>query len=169
MGDPSWQLPTPSPRVYPGGVQLPNGFSTKIVLSALPAADFFEQTVMAPGYDGGDAIAQTTMLNVAWRTFRPRNLKTLTPITVKAAYDPGFFENCSGHAAITQVINVEQTITVAYPEGTTIAFFGYVGKVEPEANEEGKLPLLTLTITPTNWDYQGNVEAGPTVSSTHGT
>lgn len=155
--------PTPTPRVTPLGIYLDDGFSTKITFAADTDVALWEKTVTPPGIDGGDPIETVTMHNLIWRPKRPRQLKTLTDCTFTAAYDPVIYTQ------IVALCNVETTITVTFPDGTTVAFYGFLQKVEPGELTEGEFPELTATIVPTNWDPVNHVEAGPALASVAGT
>jgi hypothetical protein len=104
------------------------------------------------------------MHNIALRTFAPRKLKTLMPVTFKCAYDP------QAVADITVgFINVEQTITVFYPNGDTECFYGYVQKVEIDEHVEGTMPQGTMTVVPTNTDPSDGTEQLPVFTAKTGT
>ena len=92
-----------------------------------------------------------------------RSLKTLTPVSTTATYDPDVYNE------IESAINVETTITVTFADGSTIAFFGYLQNFEANEVSEGEDPECTITFQPTNWDPAANVEAGPTVVEVAGT
>jgi hypothetical protein len=156
--------PSPTVRQSPGGRKLKDGYSAKITLSRDPDISFWEKTVKPPGVDGGDSIDETTMHNEDWRTAAPRALKTLTEMTTSAAYDPNIYSQ------IVEQINIEQTITVRFADGSTLAFYGFVRTFEPDDLEEGTQPTATITITPTNSDASNSdVEAGPALASVSGT
>jgi hypothetical protein len=155
--------PVASTRGVPAGTKLKDGYSTKIAFATALTIAFWEKTVQPPGYDGGEPIENTTMHNTLWRTLRSRALLTATPHTVKAAYDP----NC--YSGIQSLINVETTVTCSFPDGATLAFYGFLQKFEPDAHEEGKMPEATVTVVPTNWDPVNQVEAGPTLTPHSGT
>ena len=155
--------PTPTARTAPTGIKLKDGFSTLYTFSRKPNVNLWEKTVTPPGVDGGDSIEQTTMFNTRWRTQAPRALLTLTESSFNAAYDPGVLTD------IVEMINIEQTITARFPDGTTWAFFGYLKTFQPGENSEGAQPEASCTIVPTNFDPVGKVEAGPALASVTGT
>lgn len=155
--------PTPTARQTPSGYKLPDGYQTLITFARQPAIKFWEKTIKPPGIDGKEAIDTTTMLNSQWRTFAHRSLQTLTPASVKAAYDPEYY------TAIRSLINTNDTITVRWPDGSTLAFYGFLQGIEYDELVEGTMPEATLTITPTNWDAANGVEAGPTFTGSAGT
>lgn len=157
--------PSATPRGTPGGLAMPDGFSSLITLASDDDIQFFEKTVQPPGMDGGDAIETTTMHNTAWRTLAARSLKTLTDVTATVAYDPAVLDS----GAIQAAINREDTITVTFSDGSTIAFYGYLRTFEPSEMEEGAQPEATVTITPTNVDPSDFSEAGPTIVEVAGT
>lgn len=153
-------------RGTPSGTRIDDGYQALLTFTSIPTASFWEKTVQPFGIDGGDAIETTTMQNTAWRTFFPRSLKTLTEITIKAAYDPKFF----GPAQAQSLINRRNdTVTVRWGDGSTAAAFAYAKKVEFDPLEEGKQPECTITITPTNYDYTNKVEAAPVYVDVTGT
>lgn len=155
--------PSPTARVTPTGIKLKDGHSTKITFGSDPNLEIWEKMSKPPGVDGGDFIPQTTMHNTEFRTFAPRQLKTLTEAGGKCAYDPGCL------TAIMVLINKEDTVIYTFPDGTTWAFFAALRVFEPDELEEGTQPEAQLTIEPTNWDPAGKVEAGPAVASVAGT
>lgn len=155
--------PVPSVRQTPVGIKLKDGFSTKITFAADPDVSFWEKTVKPPGIDGGDPIEQTTMHSIAWRQMAPRQLRTLTESTTKVAYDPAVYSQ------IVALINVETTVTVTFPDGSTLAFYGFLQKFEMDDLQEGTQPEATVTLTPTNFDPVNHVEAAPVLTSVPGT
>lgn len=155
--------PTAAARSAPAGIRIDDGFSTLIAFATIPTISFWEKTVTPPGIDGGDAIDTTTMHNVLWRSRASRALKTLTDSSLKAAYDPNLYNS------ILALINLETTITVHFPDGSTLAFFGFLQKFEPGDLAEGTQPECTITIVPTNIDPVNHVEAAPVLTSVAGT
>lgn len=155
--------PTPTVRGTPSGIKLKDGFRTKITFATDDNIEFWEKSVKPPGIDGGDSIPQTTMHNVDWRTMSPRQLKTLTESTTTVAYDPLLY------TSILALVNVETTVTVTFPDGSTLAFYGFLQKFEPGDLKEGEQPEATVTITPTNFDPTNHVEAAPVLTNVAGT
>lgn len=160
-----WAAPPTTARGTPGpnGIKLPDGFKTTIAFALNSTVRFWEKTPKPPGVDGGEPIDQTTMLSTAWREMHPRSLKTLMPSTFKAAYDPAVYTD-----ALT-LINAPGGITVHFPDGSTLDFWGYLQKIEPDNMEEGKQPEASITIVPTNFDPANHVEQGPVLTSVAGT
>lgn len=155
--------PSSTARVAPDGIPLEDGFSTKIAFEHDPNISFWEKTVKPPGLDGGDAIDITTMHNTTWRTFAARDLKTLTEMSTTVAYDPDVYDE------ILAIINLEGSITVTFPDGSTLDFFGYLRTFEPNDVSEGSQPEATITIQPTNYDPTNDVEAAPVMTEVSGT
>ncbi len=150
--------PATTARSTPLGIPLGDGYSTKIAFAADADVSFWEKTVGPPGLDGGDAIETTTMHNSTYRTFGARSLITLSESSTTVAYDPDLYDEAIA------LINVEGAITVHFPDGSTLDFFGFLRTFEPGDNEEGTQPEATLTIQPTNWDPANNVEAAPVMT-----
>jgi len=147
--------PSASARTTPTGDMLENGFSTLITIASDVDIDFWEKTVQPPGLDGGDSVDVTTMHNTTWRTRAPSALVDLTESTATAAYDPAVYDQ------IVAIINTETTITITFPDGSTLAFYGYLRTFEPGDNAEGENPEATVTITPTNRDLSTGTEEEP--------
>ncbi len=112
--------PTPTARGNPHATDIPlqDGHATKVTLAANDDIAIYERSVTPPGYDGGDQIDLTTMFNVEYRTFAPRQLKTLTEFPVTGLYDPVLYTE------MLAAVNREDTITVTFPDGSTLAFYG---------------------------------------------
>jgi hypothetical protein len=155
--------PTATVRQTPNGIKMDDGFRTLVTLGRVPNAPFWEKSVKPPGLDGGDAIDTTTMHNVTYRTRAPRALKTMTPMTVTAAWDPVLYID------LLEIINVEDTITVRFPDGSTDAFYGFVQTVDPSEMSEGNQPEISITITPTNQNPTTGAESAAVVTSVAGT
>lgn len=155
--------PTATPRGTPTGIKLREGYSVKHTFAADPTIELFEKTVKPPSLDGGEPVDQTTQFNETWETVSPRSLIKMGPSTFKCAYDP------SAYTAIQSAINRQDTCTTTFGDGSTLAYYGYLQKFEPEDMEIGKQPEATVTIIVTNWDYVNKVEAGPVLTSVAGT
>jgi hypothetical protein len=135
---------TTTARNTPDGFKLEDGYQILIAFSENPSIKLWEKTVKPPGIEGGDPVDTTTMHNVKLRTAAPRRLKTLTAAQLTAAYDPAVYEE------IMDMINVNQWITIHYPDGSTYDFVGYLQTFEKTALSEGTMPEASATIVPTN-------------------
>lgn len=150
-------------RSAPLGVPLEDGHSSKIALSGDPDIAFWEKTIKPPGIDGGDPFETSTMFNTVWRTMATRSLKTMTPITVVAAYDPRVFDQ------IVVQMNVNQAITVHFSDDSTLDFYGAMTNFEPNELAEGTHPEATITFTPTNTHPTSKAEVAPNYKTASGT
>ena len=147
--------PSPTTRTPPTGQPMRDGYQTLITFENADSIIFWEKGVQPPGLEGGDPIDATTMHNETWRTFGTPALITLTPSSTRVAYDPAVFDT------IVSIINVETTITITFPDGSTLAFFGRLQNFEPDELVEGSQPEASVTIAATNWDTGDNTEAAP--------
>lgn len=123
-------------------LRLDDGFATYITFENLPSIKLFEKEVNPPGMSANGPIDTTTMRNTEWRTMAPKALKTMPQITATVAYAtdsiPLLFDQ----------IGINQPIVVTMPDGSTIAFWGWIEEFVPGANVEGEQPTATLTIQP---------------------
>lgn len=159
--------PAPQLRNAPTGIHLFDGFTTKIAMQLAPAVDLWEKSVTPNGVDGGDPVDQTTMWNQAWRTQTPRKLKSLMDCTAVCAYDPIVYQT------MISIINIIQQLTVYFSDGSTLAYWGWVRKFEPNEHKEGEQPEATVTLTHCGFDPQfpagKPVEFGPQINAIVGT
>jgi hypothetical protein len=147
--------PAHTARIAPSGNRLDDGFSTIIAFEADPDIKFWEKAVTPPGFDGGDAIPTSTMHNETLRTFAAAALSTMTDASIRVAYDPAVYPQ------IRALINVEGAITVHFPAGDKLSFFGFLRTFEPDELAEGAQPEATISITCTNQDPVTGDEEDP--------
>lgn len=137
---------------------LNDGFSTTIRMAAGDVPSVFqilEKTVTPPGMSGGGPIDITTMRNLALRTKSPKHLQQMDDMALTAAYDPAAYV-----VAFGVLINVNQLITVDFPDGSSLVFYGYLNEFKPQEHREGEQPLANLAIICTNVDNSG-IETDP--------
>lgn len=157
--------PTPASSVgTPAGIKLDNGHAMRVYFARDPDFSLWEKSVKLPPLDGGDPVDTTTMRNTLWRTKGPRALIDTGEMTFTAAYDPDSYNQAR------ELLNKPDTITVFLPDGSKLAFYGYMQKFEPNDNPgDGEQPEASVTIIPTNFDHVNKVEAGPVLTSVSGT
>lgn len=150
--------PVATARGVPAGIKMKDGFQSFITFSGNTTVAFWEKTVKPPGIDGGDKIKQTTMHNDNVHTYAARYLVDITDTQTTVAYDPAVWDS------IFLLVNVPQTITVTFSDGSTLAFFGYLKSFEPQEMVEGEQPEAQITIVATNVDPLSCEEALPVMT-----
>ena len=140
----------------PAGRPLASGHRTRVSIAADTDYEFFEKTVTPIGIEGGDAKDITTQHNTLWRTKTPGRLLDLTELTMEGSYDATL-----AYTSMASIINVCTTITIFFPDGSTLAFYGFVKSFIPGQMEEGEQPMATITIVPNNYDPINCIEEGP--------
>lgn len=148
-------LPVIGSRTFPTGVRLDNGYQSLVVFSLDPALNIWEKSVQPPADDGGDPILTDTMLNQERVTKGPQCLISADDAVIVAAYDAGQYSD------IVAMINVPQTITYLYPDGSAQAHFGWIRRAERSPLVKGEQPEVTLTIVQSDYDPVNCVESGP--------
>ena len=134
--------------------RLDDGYQTLMSFALDPTVKFFEKAVTPPGIDGGGEVDTTTMLNAVFRTRNPKALITLTPASMTAAYDPAVYPE------IVALVNKNNLITLTFPDGDTLAFFGWLNTFTPGEHVEGTQPTATVEVIPSNQNASG-VETAP--------
>ncbi len=117
-----------------------------------------EKEVTPPGMSMGGENDTTTMHNTLWRTKAPKQLKTLTPASFSAAYDPGIYTE------LVDLLGVNQLITVTFANASTLDFWGWIDEFTPGNVVEGEQPVADFTVIPSNQNGSG-VEVAPSYSS----
>lgn len=144
--------------------RLKDGFKTLYTFSLRPNVKFYEIEVTPPGISGGGENDTTTMRNEEWRTRQPKKLKTLSNSTATVSYDTEVFNE----AEVLAMINVNQLITVTFPDGSGYTFWGWLDEFTPGAHVEGEQPTADITIIPSNQNNSG-VEVAPIYIPASGT
>jgi hypothetical protein len=121
-----------------------DGFSTILTFANLPTVKIYEKEVTPGGVSGGGATDVTTMRNTGYRTNMPKKLKSVGATSAVVAYAT------SARPLIEAQINVNQLLTVTYPDGATWAQWGWIDEFTPSAHTDGEQPTATLTFQPSN-------------------
>jgi hypothetical protein len=137
--------------------RIDDGFATLISFSADSAVQMWEKEVTPPGVSGGGENDTSTMRNTTWRTKSPKGLISLSESSFTAAYDPAVYDE------IVAMANVNQLITITFPNGDTLVFWGWIDEFTPGALVEGEQPTADVTIIPSNQNASG-VETAPVLT-----
>jgi hypothetical protein len=136
---------------------LTDGFQTQITFYALGTGVSLlakEKEVQPPGISAGGANDTTTMRNTTWRTMQPKNLKTLTQMSLVFAYDPAIYDQ------VNSIIGVNGLCRVDFSDGSALEFYGWLDDFTPNPCVEGEQPTANGTVICGNEDASGN-EVGP--------
>lgn len=147
--------PVAANRVTPTARQMPDGFGTLVVITLDTNIELYEKSVTPPGIQGDAPVETTSNLNIQWRTKSPRTLMMMTDLVMSCGYDPKVWNS------IQAIVNRPTTITLHYPTGDKLAFFGFLLSFIPGPLVEGTKPEATVTIVPTNQDPTNCVEEDP--------
>lgn len=136
--------------------RIDDGHSTRISFSASASAatDLFEKSVTPPSVEGGGENDTTTMLNSVYRTKSPKSLITLGDAQAEVAYDPAVYNEIVG------MINVNQQITITFPDAHTLVFWGWIDSFSPNPIVEGQQATAAIVIKCSNQNDSG-VETAP--------
>lgn len=141
--------------------RLDDGHSTTITFANAATIRLYEKEITPPGVSGGGENDTTNMLNTTWRTRAPKKLKSLAPASGTFAYDPQAYDD------IVTNINMNQLVTVTFPDNSTLSFYGWIDEFTPNAIVEGEQPTAEVTIIPSNQDSSG-AEAAPSYTQASG-
>jgi hypothetical protein len=147
--------PVATARVTPIAKKPADGFKALITIALDPDIEFWETSITPPGYDGGDPVDTTTQHNNTVRTKAPRDLIDMTDMTSVGLFNPTIY------TSIRAVINKPTTITILWPDLSTLAFYGFVRVFAPGDLTEGGRMEGTITITITNQDPATGAEELP--------
>lgn len=134
--------------------RIDDGLGAMIGFSLDPSVSMWEKEITPPGIDAGGPNDTSTLRNSAWRTFAPKGLKTLTPITCTVAYDPQIYTE------ILAMVGINQQATVTFPDQSTYVTWGWIDKFTPGPMAEGGQPTGELVFQPSNQN-NSEVETGP--------
>lgn len=155
--------PTATSRTTPTANMLENGYQSLITFAADTDVEFWEKSVTPPAIDGGDPIDITTQHNEDVVTMHPNALYTVGDGQSVVAYSRNVY------TSIIALINVLTTITYRFPDGGTIAVFGFLRSFTPNDMSRGAQPEATIVIVHSNLDPSDNSEAEMVISAAVGT
>jgi len=139
--------------------RIDDGHGTQISFGSQPSGTgpgitFWEKEITPPGMDAGGENDTTTMRNALYRTKAPKQLITMSEMSVVVSYDAVFYDD------IVAMISDNQQITITFPDGSTLVFYGWLDKFMPGNIVEGEQPTADITIIPSNQTDAG-VETAP--------
>lgn len=152
--------PTATVRPVPTVQAMHDGYRSLLTFSLNPAIWLWERRITPSGRDGGEPIPYSSMHSNVFHSFRPRSLQKGTDLVMICGYDPRVFAG-QGTYSLDGMINKDQAITQFFPQGSWIAFYGWLRSAIFNEHAEGNPPEVTITVTPSFWDANAQVQAGP--------
>lgn len=134
--------------------RLDDGHPTIVTFDEDPDIKLWEKGVTPPGVSMGGMNDTTTMRNSVWRTRMFKKLKTLTAMGMRCAFDPAVFPE------VVAIAGINQEVTLTWPEGDTLLFWGGVESGTFSEVVEGSQPEMNVNVEPTNQNAS-LVETGP--------
>lgn len=128
---------------------LVDGFQTLISFSFSGVLFIRAREVKPPELDLGGEIDTTVMNNTKFRTSAPKSLIKVGAISAQCQWDPFVYQQ------LLLQLGIRQTITVRFPDSSTIAFSGFVNKFTPASMKEGDFPLAELEMMVTSRNVAG--------------
>jgi hypothetical protein len=131
-----------------------DGFSTIFTIQNLPLVKLYEKEMTPPSISGGGPIDVTNMRSIGWRTNAPKQLKTMGQASASCAYATEAIDE------IIEQLQVNQTITITFPDTSTITYWGWIDSFTPSAHKEGDQPTAAVVFHPSLRNVNG-VETAP--------
>jgi hypothetical protein len=128
-----------------------DGFNTTLTFPGT-GSTLIEKTITPSGGDAGGPIDFTAMRNARYRTFAPKSLITMTPLMMKAKFDPAYYITAFANLGVNQacVLNFPTIQAGVSVTAHTLTFWGWLNTFKPEEFDEGKLPLADVEVQPSN-------------------
>jgi hypothetical protein len=154
--------------VVPAGAALTEGFSHRIGFARRPTVGMWFKKSKPMGFDNGGGIDTTTQERAVGdlHTKAAPALLEATDLTGSVAYDP---DDIQYIRTTLMGRGNEGAVTYFYSNGSTVTFFGYIDKFDPQDTAEKEQPMANITVVVTNWDPVNRVYAGPVYSAAVGT
>ena len=124
--------------------RIDDGHATTIAFATSTFTLLFEKEVTPPGVSSGGANDTTVMANTVYRTMSPKSLISMTEMSFTAAFDIGVYSQAVAG------VGINQSITITFPDGATLTFWGWMDEFTPNAFVEGSQPTADVTIIPSN-------------------
>lgn len=123
-----------------------DGYQVLFSFSLNVNINLWERSITPPGLDGTGPIEVATMRVDDLRIRAPKSLATITEMTMVCAYEPLVYNE---FYAIMQIIG---SMTVTFPDGSTLDLPGWLDKFMPTEMTEGNMPVANVTFYPSMMD-----------------
>lgn len=155
--------PATTVRATPNQVMLHEGYPIKVAF-ARASNICFEEIEVQPMSLKSDPINTTTQFNTLLDSKDAPAVGEAGDIVLTVSYAAEAWSDIW-----TKLFLQNGSVTVRYPDGTTIDFYGYLGVFEPQAQKRKEMPTAKITIVVTNWDPVNKVRVNPVETRVTGT
>lgn len=144
----------------PAGSKMPEGFRCKLSFGRLTTFAFWAKELTLFPINNGTPLDTTTFYNTLFKTKRPQVLYECGEVQAVGLWDPDVYKDAQYKA----LLGLETNISALFPQASTLSWFGFLQAITPGRLTSGEVPIMTLNIAVSNWDYTNHVEAGPAYS-----
>jgi hypothetical protein len=128
----------------------------QILINLGGAAAIHVKTLTPPAMQNGDAIDVTSQDNATFKTKALQALIDYGEISGTCSWDPVVYHD----GDLRDLLGVNASMTITFPDGSTLQFWGGLVTFEPGEFSIGEEPVADFTIVPTLRNASG-VETAP--------
>lgn len=119
-----------------------DGYKILFTFDLDPNIELWERSITPPGLDGTGPIEVATMRVTTFRIRAPKQLVTITEMTMVCAWEPGVY-----NSFILVMLDIG-TMLVTFPDGQSLSLYGWLDKFMPTEFTEGNMPMANVTFIP---------------------
>lgn len=128
---------------------LKDGYQTLFTAAVIVAKMYKVISLTPPALDGRGSIDQTNMESEITTQKSAKSLIDVGNFNITIAYDSKNYDFTDVNS-FAFWLNINGLMTLTFPDGTSVNFWGYINAFRPGENSEGNRPTAVLEIIVTN-------------------